>query len=88
MTDVAEMSCQELTELATAYLEGALPEGERARLDAHLATCSGCGAYLDQMWRTIEMTGMLRDDAISDEARDRLLAAFRAWKSGLPPDPQ
>jgi hypothetical protein len=58
------------------------------RFDAHLASCTGCGIYLDQMRRTIAMTGLLREDALSDEARDRLLAAFRTWKSGLPPDPE
>jgi predicted anti-sigma-YlaC factor YlaD len=88
MTDIAEMSCQELAELVNAYLEGTLAEGDHARFDAHLATCSGCAIYLDQMRRTIAMTGTLHEDALSHEARDRLLAAFRAWKSGLPPDPQ
>ena len=88
MADTIELSCQELTELVNAYLEGTLPESERARFDAHLATCAGCRTYLDQMRRTVAMTSMLRDNTLSDEARDRLLAAFRTWKSGLPPDPQ
>ena len=85
MAEIADMSCQELTELVNAYIEGTLPETERARFDAHLAICGGCETYLDQMRRTIALTGMLRDDELSDEARDRLLAAFRTWKSGPPP---
>ena len=88
MAEMSGMCCQELTELVSAYLEGTLPQSERTRFDVHLAGCTGCEIYLDQMRRTVVMTGTLCDVALSDEARDRLLAAFRTWKSGLPPDPQ
>lgn len=88
MADIEDMSCQELTELVNAYLEGALPESDRARFDAHLAICSGCRTYLDQMRRTISMTGTLRDDTLPDAVKDRLLSAFRTWKSGESPDSQ
>ncbi len=88
MAEIAAMSCQELTELVNAYLEGTLPEGDRARFDAHLAACTGCHIYLDQMRRTIAMTGMLREEDLSDEARERLLVVFRTWKSGQPPGPE
>src|SRR2546423_854616 len=33
--DVEQLSCQELVELVTAYLEGALPETEHARFEEH-----------------------------------------------------
>ena len=36
MTAQDEMSCKELVELVTDYLEGALPPEDRARFDAHL----------------------------------------------------
>ena len=47
------LSCQELVELVTDYLEGALPEAERIRFDDHLGGCDGCSAYLSQMRATI-----------------------------------
>jgi anti-sigma factor RsiW len=52
---MADLSCQELVELVTDYVEGALPDDALARSEAHLAACAGCGAYLEQMWRTIAL---------------------------------
>ena len=69
--------CREFVELVTAYLEGTLPEGERARMDAHLAECEGCSAYLEDMRRLV---GTLREtpEPPPDEAtREALLRAFR-----------
>jgi anti-sigma factor RsiW len=74
------MNCRALVELVTDYLEGALPDEERARIDAHLAGCDGCTAYLEQMRTTIRLTGMLTEDQIPAEARDALLGAFREWR--------
>jgi len=75
------VSCSELVELITDYLEGALPEPERAQLDEHLATCDGCTAYLEQFRTTIRLTGMLTEEHVSVQARDALLSAFRGWSS-------
>lgn len=76
----ASLSCQELVELVTAYLEGELPAPERARFDAHLGECGGCRAYVEQIRETIRLTGTLREESLSPEARDALLAAFRDWR--------
>ena len=78
------MTCHELVELVTDYLEGPLPESEKARLEAHLAECDGCTEYLEQMRRTIELTGRLSEESIPPVAKDRLLEAFRDWKRGEP----
>ena len=80
MTTSNELSCQELVELVTEYLEGTLPAHERVRFEDHLAICPGCGNYLDQMRRTIQMVGALKEETIPDEAKEQLLLAFRAWK--------
>ena len=77
-----EMSCQELVELVTEYLEGALPARERERFDRHLEGCPYCTNYLDQMRITIRMLGRLEAASISPEAKDALLGAFRDWKRG------
>jgi len=71
------MSCQELVELVTAYLEGDLRPDERARVDEHLDDCDGCRIFLDQMRVTIELTGRLRVDDVPPAAADALLTAFR-----------
>jgi anti-sigma factor RsiW len=76
---LAHMSCRELVELVTAYFEGALSLEDRMRFEAHISGCDGCTTYLDQMRRTIALTGRLRVDDLSREAEQALLRTFRTW---------
>ena len=78
---LAHLNCVELVELVTAYLEGDLSSGERKRFDAHLSGCDGCAMYVEQMRRTIELTGTLSVDDVPPEGEDALLRAFRDWKA-------
>ena len=73
------MNCDEFVELVTAFLEGALDEGTEHRFVEHLAECPGCDVYFDQFRQTIDTLGTLPQEALSGEARDRLLGAFRNW---------
>lgn len=84
MTNATELTCQELVELVTDYLEGALPAAERARFEEHLAKCTGCRNYLAQMRMTISSLGRLSEEAIPTQARDDLLGVFRNWKKAKP----
>ena len=79
---VEQLSCQELVELVTDYLEGALPEEERARFEQHVGPCDGCREYVEQMRTTIELAGRIEPRELSPEAERALLAAFRHWKAG------
>ena len=74
------LTCQEVIELLSSYIEGGLTADDRRRVDEHLALCDGCTTYLEQMRETIRLSGRLSEEAIDPEFRDRLLAAFR----GLP----
>lgn len=76
-----ELTCQELVELVTNYLEGALSPVDQRRFEAHLATCSGCAAYLTQIRTTIGLLHRLRETDLPPDARDALLSAFRTWHS-------
>jgi anti-sigma factor RsiW len=78
-----ELSCQELVELVTDYLEGAMPPELRARFDRHIERCAGCRAYLEQMRETIRATGALTPDSLTPEAERTLLEAFRDWTRRL-----
>jgi anti-sigma factor RsiW len=81
MTEIAEqLSCQELVELVTDYLEGALPPAERARFESHIANCDGCSAYIEQIRVTIRLSGTLRPEQLDPAAEEALLEAFRDWK--------
>jgi predicted anti-sigma-YlaC factor YlaD len=75
-----ELTCRELVEIVSDYLEGALPEEDRERFDAHLQECEGCRRYLDQMRTTIRVVGTLTEDVLDPNARDELLLVFREWK--------
>lgn len=81
MNELEELTCRELVEVVTDYLEGALAGSERIRLEAHLAGCEDCTRYLEQMRGTISLTGMLRQEQIPSEGRDELLRVFRDWRS-------
>ena len=79
--EIEQLSCQELVELVTDYLEGALPDADRERLDEHLDTCDGCRDYVEQMRATIALAGEARPPQITPEAEEALRAAFRNWKA-------
>ena len=79
-----EITCQELVELVTDYLEGILHEPERARLEAHLGECPYCLEYIAQMRRTIDALGELPLELISRERQQQLLEAFRGWRGEAP----
>jgi anti-sigma factor RsiW len=79
--DVEQLSCQELVELVTDYLEGALPAEARARFEDHIGRCGACKIYLEQMRQTIDLVGHLRADQLSPEAEQALLDAFRGWRA-------
>jgi anti-sigma factor RsiW len=74
------ITCQELVELVTEYLEDTLDADMRARFEQHLAACSGCHEYVEQMRLTIRATGQLSEDALPPAAAEALLDAFRDWK--------
>jgi anti-sigma factor RsiW len=75
------LSCQELVELVTDYLDGALSRADRARFEAHIDACTNCREYLAQFEQTIAVTGTLREDDVDPAARDALLAQFSEWRN-------
>jgi anti-sigma factor RsiW len=81
------LNCRELVELVTDYLEGAMPPAQRARFEAHIATCDGCAVYLRQIRETIVVLGTLPADPLSREAEDELRTGFRDWQAGQAPQP-
>ena len=74
--------CQQAVELVTDYLEGALPERDRARFEAHLAGCPHCSEYLAQMRRTIAALGRIEPQTLEPEVRDELIDLYRRWRAG------
>ena len=71
------MTCQEITELVTDYLEGRLSLLERWRFRWHFGLCRGCRAYLRQMRTTIRIAGRLPDEPLPEAVQAQLLHRFR-----------
>jgi anti-sigma factor RsiW len=74
------MTCRELVQVITDYLEGNLSRRDRRRFEWHIRGCDGCTTYVEQMRETIRLTGVLGEDDLPPAARDELLAVFRDWK--------
>jgi len=74
------IDCNELVELVTAYLDGSLHLDDRARFDAHLLECDGCGNYLQQFRATVSTVGKIPFDELDPAFRSRLMGAFRDWR--------
>lgn len=80
MSDAASMDCNQLVELVTDYLDGALDLDTRARFDIHLGECEGCHNYLQQLRATVGVLGKVDSAALDPAFRERLLTAFRDWR--------
>ncbi len=78
----SEITCREVVEIVTAYLDDALAPADRARFEEHVAGCDGCTNSLGQMRETIRLTGSLTEEQIPAEQRGVLLEAFRDWRDG------
>ena len=75
------LTCQEVVELVTDYLEGAMAPEEVSLFEQHLNFCDGCEWYFDQVRATVETVGRTRvEEELPAETRAKLLTAFREWK--------
>jgi len=74
------MTCRELVQLITDYLEGGLSRRDRRRFERHLRDCDGCPTYVEQMRETVRVVGVLGEHDLAPAVRDELLAVFRDWK--------
>jgi anti-sigma factor RsiW len=76
-----DITCRELVELVTDYLEGTLSTATRLRFEEHLYSCRVCPRYVDQLRTTVRVLGRLGEDDVPEPVRSTLLAAFRTWRT-------
>jgi predicted anti-sigma-YlaC factor YlaD len=77
---MSELTCKELVEVVTDYLEAKLSDVDRRRFEEHLADCRGCSIYLHQMRETIRLTGELREEHVPPEGAAELLRVLRSYR--------
>ena len=74
-----QFSCQQMVELVTEYLDGAMEPRRRARFEAHLAGCDGCSNYLEQFRTTVAVVGRIEVADVPESVMNELVSAFRTW---------
>ena len=82
MTSEASLSCQEVVELVTEYLENTLISEIREQFEEHIADCPGCTNYVQQVRLTIDMLHQLAQEPAFPRTKQELLRFFRNWKKG------
>ena len=80
MAEHPHVTCQQVVELVTDYLEQSLTPHEASQFEQHVNFCDGCDWYLEQMRATIASVGRITEEDVPVETRDKLLSAFREWK--------
>ena len=80
MAEHDHISCQQVVELVTGYLDQTLEPDEASLFEQHINFCDGCEWYLDQMRTTVSTVGRITEEEVPVETREKLLTAFREWK--------
>ncbi len=73
-----DITCREFVEVVTDLLEAQLPVDERDLVERHLAMCTWCQTYTDQMRETVAQVAGLRADEVAPELVRSLTDVFRA----------
>ena len=81
-----EMSCKELVDLVTDYIDESISDEVRAKFEQHLTECGYCNAYVKQMHLTVKLTKKLAESDVNKPVPDELLNIFREWKQEQKPD--
>lgn len=76
------LTCQQLTELVTEYLEGRMSFWRRAQFQMHLGMCRHCRAYVHQMKTTVRTLGSLPRTEMPADIKAELM---RRLSSMVPP---
>jgi anti-sigma factor RsiW len=79
--DVEHVTCRQLVEVLTDYLDGTLDAAERADIERHIVFCRGCADYVEQMHSTIDLLGLLSADTPEGAPNEGLVAIFRDWRA-------
>lgn len=70
-----DVRCAVLSELATRYLEGALPRAQQVSYETHLVFCTSCVAFLSDMRRLRQRLQGLAADAVDGDERRLIVDA-------------
>jgi anti-sigma factor RsiW len=69
--------CRALFARLSEYLDGEIDEDGCAHVDAHLADCPPCRAFLESLRRTVRLVRSDPATGLPEEARRAVVAAWR-----------
>jgi anti-sigma factor (TIGR02949 family) len=71
------LRCRDIVDLLGEYLDGELEPATAKALEAHLAGCLECTAFIETYRGTVRATRQLREEQIPPALRERLLTFLR-----------
>lgn len=80
---VPNITCREVVEWTSAYLDEHVDDASKVRMALHLATCAGCATYAKQIASIRDLLGLLPGAGAEPAQRDRLRLAFSARQHRL-----
>ena len=81
-TQADALTCREMVDFMSDYLDGSLEPGTRAAFDAHLRLCPDCVAYLGSFAETLRLArGCRDDDPVPADVPEALVRAILAARS-------
>lgn len=70
------ITCRQLIDFIGAYLDGDLPDEERAEFERHLAVCPSCVAYLSTYRKTVTLAQLAGSDPVPADVPESLIQAI------------
>ena len=74
--------CRDMTELATDYLEGALPVRRSLAVRFHLSICSMCRRYYRQVRETVSLLRRMPPEPVPAREEERIIGRIDDARTG------
>lgn len=73
---ISEITCQEIAQWASVYLDDHIGEERKRQIAVHLAICAGCETYVKQIATVRDVVGLLPKAVEQPSDSHRLRQAF------------
>lgn len=83
---LSEITCQEIAQWASAYLDDHVEDERKRQIAVHLAICAGCETYVKQIAMVRDVMGLLPKIVVQPSDSHRLRRAFAARARSSPAD--
>lgn len=70
------MTCRQLIDFLTDYVDGDLPAEQRRQFDAHLEECGECRRYVTQFTSTVKLTHAAAAEDVPEALPPELVKAI------------